>query len=270
MGGWQLGYDRLIRLRRKAPQIIAVALIVALCLYVSFELLEDIFVEGRSITSGPLISTLMNFTHNVKETIEYWGYTGIFSLMVLEASSLPIPSEVILPFVGYLISQPNSNFNFWLTVFVATAAALVGSLIDYYIGLKGVEILTKRRVLGRVLLSTDQLTVAARWFQKYGVAAIFLARLVPGLRTIISFPAGAAKMPIVKFLAYTTVGCVVWNALLIYVGYYLGTNWTEVAGVSHYILIGVIVAFVGSVVVYLVYRRRRKSTLDAGSSTNVV
>jgi membrane protein DedA with SNARE-associated domain len=266
-----LGYYRLARLRGKAPQIIAVALIVALCVYVSFELLEDVFVEGQSITSGPLISTLMSFTHNVKDTIEYWGYTGIFVLMVLESSSLPIPSEVILPFAGYLISQPNSNFNFWLTVFVATAAALVGSLIDYYIGLKGIEILTKRRILGRVLLSTDQLKVAGQWFQKYGSAAIFLARLVPGLRTLISFPAGAAKMPIVKFLAYTTVGCVVWNGLLIYVGYYLGANWTEVAGVSHYVLIGVVVAFAGSVLAYFVYRRRRrKSKLYAGASTTVV
>jgi len=253
-----LGYFQLDRLRSKAPQIIAVALIVALCIYVSFELLEDIFVEGQSITSGPLISALMSFTHNVKETVEYWGYTGIFVLMVLESSSLPIPSEVILPFAGYLISQPHSNLNFWLSVFVAAAAALVGSLIDYYIGLKGIEILTKRRIMGRALLSADQLKVAGQWFNKYGSAAIFLARLVPGLRTIISFPAGAAKMPIVKFLAYTTVGCVIWNALLIYVGYYLGNNWTQVAGVSHYILIGVVVAFAGSVVAYLGYKRRRR------------
>ncbi len=262
MGGeWQLGYNRLARLRSKAPQIIAVALIVALCVYISFELLEDVFVEGQSLTSGPLISALMNFTHNVKETVQYWGYTGIFILMVLESSSLPFPSEVILPFAGYLISEPNSNFNFWITVFVATAAALVGSLIDYYIGLKGIEILTKKRILGRVLLSSDQLKVAGQWFQKYGSAAIFLARLVPGLRTIISFPAGAAKMPIVKFLAYTTAGCLIWNALLIYVGYYLRANWSEVAGASHYILIGVIVAFIVLVVAYLAIRNRRRKNV---------
>jgi membrane protein DedA with SNARE-associated domain len=257
-----LGYFQLDRLRSKAPQIIAVALIVALCVYISFELLEDVFVEGQSITSGPLISALMNFTLNVKDTVEYWGYTGVFGLMVLESSSFPIPSEVILPFAGFLISQPNSNSNFWLTVFVATAAALVGSLVDYYIGLKGIEVLTKRRILGRVLLSEDQLKVAGRWFHKYGSAAIFLARLVPGLRTIISFPAGAAKMPIVKFLVYTTAGCVIWNALLIYIGYYLGTNWTQVAGVLHYVLIGFVLAFAGSAAVYMVYRRRtRKASL---------
>jgi membrane protein DedA with SNARE-associated domain len=264
-----LGYYLLAKLRRKAPQIIAVVLIIALCIYVSFELLQDVLVEGQSITSGPLMSAIMHFTYNVKATVEYWGYTGLFALMVLESSSLPIPSEVILPFVGFLISKPNSNFNFWLSVFVATAAALVGSLIDYYIGLKGIEILTKRRILGRVLLSEDQLSVASHWFYKYGAAAIFLARLVPGLRTLISFPAGAAKMPIVKFLVYTTVGCVVWNALLIYVGFYLGSNWTQVAGVSHYILIGVVAAFAGLVVVYLVYRRRRKSKFVVAISATV-
>jgi membrane protein DedA with SNARE-associated domain len=261
-----LGYHRLNRLRSKAPQIIAVALITALCVYVSFEILEDVFVEDQSITSGPLISALMSFTHNVKDTVKDWGYTGIFVLMVLESSSLPIPSEIILPFAGYLISEPGSNFNFWLTVFVATSAALVGSLIDYYIGLKGIEILTKRRILGRVLLSVDQLKVAGQWFHKYGSAAIFLARLVPGLRTLISFPAGAAKMPIVKFLAYTTAGCVVWNALLIYVGVYLGSNWTQVAGVSHYILIAVVVAFAGLAVAYFGFKRRRRKTKLAAAA----
>ncbi len=95
----------------------------------------------------------------------------------------------------------------------------------------------------------------------YGTAAIFLARLVPGLRTLISFPAGAAKMPIVKFLAYTTAGCVLWNALLIYVGYYLGSNWTQVAGVSHYILIGVVAIFLAAVTAYLILKRQRKARL---------
>ena len=85
---------------------------------------------------------------------------------------------------------------------VATVAAIVGSLIDYYIGLKGVEALSKRKVLGRVLFSMDQLAFADKWFSKYGSLTIFLARLIPGIRTLISFPAGAAKMPLTKFLIY--------------------------------------------------------------------
>jgi membrane protein DedA with SNARE-associated domain len=227
-------------LRRKAPQIIASTIIIILVVYISFEFLEDLFVEGTSL----------------KKTVASWGYPGIFGLMVLESSSLPIPSEIVLPFSGYLVST--GQLNFWETVVVATIAAIIGSLIDYYIGLKGVEALAKRRVLGRVLFSKDQLALASKWFDKYGAIIIFLARLIPGIRTLISFPAGAAKMPVAKFLVFTVAGCLLWNSILIYVGYYLGSNWTEVAGISHYIIIAVIAAFVTLVVVYLVMRRRRR------------
>jgi len=175
--------------------------------------------------------------------------------MILESSSLPVPSEVVLPFSGYLVST--GQLDFWATVAVATLAAIVGSIVDYYIGLKGIEVLTKRRVLGRVLFSMDQLKFAGQWFDKYGGLAIFLARLVPGIRTLISFPAGAANMPLPKFLAFTTAGCILWNSLLIYVGFYLGGNWTEVASISHYVLIAVVAGFAVMVAVYLVVRRRK-------------
>ena len=227
-------------LRRKAPQIIAATIIIIFVVYISFEFLEDLFVEGTSL----------------KNTVASWGYPGIFGLMVLEASSLPVPSEVVLPFSGYLVST--GQLNFWETVLVATTAAIIGSLIDYYIGLKGVEALAKRRVLGRVLFSKDQLALASKWFDKYGAVIIFLARLIPGIRTLISFPAGAAKMSVPKFLVFTVAGCLLWNSILIYVGYYLGSNWIEVAGISHYIIIAVIAGFVTLVVVYLVMRSRRR------------
>jgi membrane protein DedA with SNARE-associated domain len=243
-------------LRRKAPQIIAMAIIIVLVVYVLFEITEDVLIEDTSITSGPLVSALMNFTRDVRTTVSSWGYSGIFGLMILESSSLPVPSEVVLPFSGYLVSI--GQFNFWLTVLVATVAALIGSLIDYYIGLKGIEVLTKRRILGRTLFSMDQLTFAGKWFDKYGSLAIFLARLVPGIRTLISFPAGAAKMPIAKFLVFTTAGCILWNSVLIYVGYYLGSNWTEVAGISHYIIIAVTAGLTITIALYLVMRQRKK------------
>ncbi len=242
-------------LRRKAPQIIAVTIVIVLVVYVLFEITEDVLIEDTSITSGPLISALMNFTRDVKTTVSSWGYSGIFGLMILESSSLPVPSEVVLPFSGYLVSI--GQFNFWVTVMVATAAAIIGSLIDYYIGLKGIEALTKRRILGRVLFSLDQLKFAGKWFDKYGSLTIFLARLVPGIRTLISFPAGAAKMPLAKFLVFTILGCLLWNSVLIYVGYYLGSNWTEVAGISHYIIVAVIAGFATVIALYIIMRRRK-------------
>lgn len=248
--------SRFALLRRKAPQIIAITVIIVIAAYVLFELLEDVLIEGAPLTSDPLISAIVSLMRNVKDTVSSWGYSGIFSLMVLESSSLPFPSEVILPFSGYLVSV--GKLNFWVTVVVATVAAIIGSLIDYYIGLKGIEALTKRRILGRVLFSVDQLTFAGKWFNRYGSLMIFLARLVPGIRTLISFPAGAAKMPLAKFVAFTTAGCLLWNTLLVYVGYYLGTNWTEVAGISHFILIAVIAASAALIVIYLVMRKRKR------------
>jgi membrane protein DedA with SNARE-associated domain len=255
--------SRFALLRRKAPQIIAITIIVVIAVYVLFELLADVFIEAP-LTSGPLIGAIVSL---MQGTVSYWGYSGIFSLMVLESSSLPVPSEVVLPFSGYLVSI--GQLNFWITVVVATVAAIIGSLIDYYIGLKGIETLTKRKILGRSLFSVDQLSFAGKWFNRYGSLTIFLARLVPGIRTLISFPAGAAKMPLAKFVVITTAGCLLWNTLLIYVGYYLGTNWLEVAGISHFILLAVIAALASLIVVYLVMRgRKRKRQIVSLKSRN--
>jgi membrane protein DedA with SNARE-associated domain len=244
------------KLRRKAPQLIVVAIALILIAYVAFEILEDVLIEGAPITSDPWISAIISFTKDVTATVSSWGYLGIFGLMLLESSSLPVPSEVVLPFAGYLVSI--GQLNFGLTVLVATVAAIAGSLIDYFIGLKGFQGLAEHKVLGRVIFSTAQLETAGRWFKKYGSFMIFIARLIPGLRTIISFPAGAARMPLPKFAAFTTAGCLLWNGVLIYVGYYLGSNWREVAAVSQYIIVGVIATFAVLIAVYLVVRRRKR------------
>jgi membrane protein DedA with SNARE-associated domain len=249
--------SRFAFLKRKAPQIIAATIIIVIAAYVLFELVVDVLVEGAPYTGGPLINAIVSFMHNVVDMVSDWGYTGLFGLMVLESSSLPVPSEIVLPFSGYLVSV--GHLNFGLTILVATVAALVGSLVDYYIGLKGVEVLTKHRILGRTLFSADQIAFAGNWFTKHGSLTIFLARLVPGIRTLISFPAGAAKMPLAKFLVFTTAGCILWNSLLIYIGFYLGTNWTEVASFSHYILIAVVAGFAVLIAAYLVRRRKRKN-----------
>ena len=185
------------------------------------------------------------------------GYYGVFGLMVLEASSLPIPSEVVLPFAGYLISTGEYGLDFIIMIGVATVAAFIGSLIDYYIGLKGYQAITKYRLFGRTLCSESQLQTAVNWFTRYGPMMVFAARLVPVFRTIISFPAGAVRMPLAKFAAYTITGCILWNTLLIYVGYYLGNNWAQVAEIAHYLVIVAIVAF-AALIAYLLVRRRRR------------
>lgn len=247
--------QRMEKLRKNAPKLIIAAIAIALVVYILFEILEDVFIEGAPMTSGPLIGAIIALTHNVTSTVKAWGYSGIFILMLLESSSLPIPSEVILPFAGYLAST--GQINVWITLLLATIAGLAGSLIDYYIGLKGVESLTKHKILGRMLLTTNQLDTVGNWFRKNGALTVFVSRLIPGFRTTFSFPAGAARMPLTKFIVYTTAGCLLWNAILIYLGWFLGKNWTEVAGISRYLIIASVAAIVIVIALYLVRRHKK-------------
>jgi membrane protein DedA with SNARE-associated domain len=243
------------RLRRKTPQIILIAVVIAIACYLWFEVIADVAIEGAPLTSDPLINAIISFTRNVTATVSSWGYSGVFMLMLLESSSVPIPSEMILPFAGYLISL--EQMSFWVTVIVATIAGAAGSLVDYYIGLKGVHVLAQHRLFGKIVLSTNQLETGKRWFSKHGAIMVFLGRLVPGFRTAVSFPAGAVKMPLLKFLAYTTVGCLVWTTVLIYVGFVLGSRWHEVTDFSRYFIIGAVATAVILVVAFLVWRHRK-------------
>ena len=172
----------------------------------------------------------------------------------MKSSSLPIPSEVILPYAGYL--SFTGQFDAWIVIAVATFAGIFGALVDYYIGLKGVQTLIKHKFWGKIILTTGQLEVAEKWFCKHGSIMVFASRLIPGFRTTFSFPAGAAKMPIKKFLIYTTAGCLLWNAILVYLGWYLGQNWKEVAGVSRYLILAAVVAAAVLIAAYILVRRR--------------
>ena len=245
-------------MRRKTPHLIAAAIAIAIAVLVLLEILEDVFIGGAPSTSGPLsaiVNGVVSLTRDVKATMISWGYAGVFGLMLLESSSLPIPSEIILPFAGYLVSL--GQLNLWGAIAVATVAGVAGSLIDYYIGLKAAHILSKHRILGKVFFTRSQLETAVHWFGRYGAVVVFFSRLIPGFRTIVSFPAGAVKMPLAKFVVYTTGGCLLWNGLLIYVGYWLGSKWAEVAGVSHNLIIAAVAAVAVGFVVLLIWHRRR-------------
>ena len=245
-------------LKGKALQLFVLAIGIVVVLIISLDTLEDTLIDGGSFGGTPLallFNIIIAFTQNVTLTVSSWGYAGIFSLMALESSSLPIPSEIILPFAGYLISQ--GQLNFWITLSIATLAGVTGSFTDYYIGLKGTDLIARRGILGRLIHDESRLETAERWFKKYGVVTVFLSRLVPAIRTLISFPAGATKMSLSKFIACTTAGCVAWNATLIYVGMYLGANWRQVAGMSGYLIIGSAIAVVAVFVIFLIIRKKK-------------
>lgn len=154
--------------------------------------------------------------------IEKTGYFGITSLMSLESAGVPIPSEIIMPFSGYLASV--GVLSIWFVVFWATIGNLLGSLVLYFIGCYG-----GRRLVIKYghyfLVSESEVSLADGWFKKYGSFAIFFSRMTPVVRTYISLPAGIAKMNLSKFLIYTFFGSVPWNLALTYLGFSLGKNW---------------------------------------------
>ena len=152
-----------------------------------------------------------------------WGYIALFICMALENMNIPIPSEIILGFAGFLVSQ--HIFDFTTATIVATIAGLVGSLLSYYMGLKGGRNLMLRHT-AKGGLGAKKLSLAKNWFERYGGLAVFTGRLLPRIRTFISLPAGIAKYPLRNFIIYTLLGTIPWTIFLIYMGDFLGENWT--------------------------------------------
>lgn len=170
-----------------------------------------------------MITEIINFLANlVIQIIDFFGYAGVFLLMLVESCGIPMPSEVIMPFSGFLVAM--GKMNFWLVVLIGTLGNLAGSMLAYYIGLKG-----GRPVLEKygkyVLISRHDLDLADRWFTKYGNLTVFFSRLLPVIRTYISFPAGIAKMNFNKFCLYTFLGALPWSALFAWLGVKMGNNW---------------------------------------------
>ena len=188
-----------------------------------------------------IIDILANF---VVATIHLLGYPGIFLLMLVESCGILMPSEVIMPFSGFLVAD--GAMNFWLVALIGGLGNLGGSLLAYWIGWKGGRPLIER--YGKyILISKHDLNLADHWFTKHGEPAAFFGRLLPVVRTFISFPAGIAKMNIRKFSLYTFLGAFVWSALLAYAGIKLGSNWELIRQKMHNFDL-----FIGIVVVILI------------------
>lgn len=158
--------------------------------------------------------------------IESGGYIGIFILMTLESALIPIPSEVTMPFAGFLVSQ--GKLNFFLVVLVGAFANLLGSLIAYSLGFYLEEhiILKIIKKYGKFFLITEhEYLKSVKWLGKYGDFVAFFSRMIPAVRTFISLPAGLSEMNIWKFSLYTFLGSLIWSAILTYVGVYFGSQW---------------------------------------------
>ena len=158
------------------------------------------------------------------------GYAGVAALMAIESACIPLPSEIIMPFAGYLVYAGEFNLH-WASISGAFGCA-VGSTVAYYAGMFGGRPFVEK--YGRyVLIRHRDLDKADMWFNKYGEAAVFISRLLPVIRTFISFPAGVSKMNFPRFLVYSFIGSVPWCYFLTYVGKVLGANWQSIKGYFH-------------------------------------
>ncbi len=177
------------------------------------------------------------------------GYVGVFLLMVMESATLPVPSEVVLPLGGYLVSQ--GRLEFWSTVAVATLGSLVGTTVDYGIG----YYLGRPAVLryGRIVrFSEKRLETTERWFARHGNSVVLLARFVPLLRTLVAFPAGIVRMDVKRFLVYSAVGILVWDIALVYLGVLAGQNSTAIANTlqAYFLPLGIAAVIIAGIFVY--------------------
>lgn len=200
-----------------------------------------------------VIEILRPLVEFITSVISSLGYGGIFFLMILESALIPIPSEIIMPFSGFLAST--GKFGSVGVILAGSLGNLVGSVITYYLGIRlGRAFLIKygKYILFRVhhLVWTEQL------FQKYGDKISFVGRLLPGVRTYISLPAGIGKSNFIKFVVYTLVGSIIWNSLLTYAGIQLGRSWQHIDKYSGYLDIIAVVA-TAVFIVWIVYSKTR-------------
>lgn len=187
-----------------------------------------------------LIAMLAGWIIGVISTL---GYGGVMLLMAIESACIPLPSEIIMPFSGYLVFK--GEMTLWGVALAGAIGCVLGSIPAYYLGMYGGRPLVQK--YGKwVLISHHDLHIADRWFEKHGEIIIFIGRLLPAVRTFIAFPAGIARMHMGKFILYTFTGSLIWCWLLAYAGMKMGENWESLKVYFHefhYVIVFAAVVF---------------------------
>mgnify|MGYP000884155168 FL=1 len=204
-----------------------------------------------------IVEFVSNFAIYLINSLGYWG---VFIGMTLESACIPLPSEIIMPFSGFVVWQGTTSMTLWVITLIGALGNLVGSLIAYFVGLKGGRPLLEK--YGKYILIThSKLELADQWFDRYGYEAVLISRVLPIVRTFISLPAGISHMDLKKFVIYTFAGSLPWCFVLGYIGVQLGPRWEIIKGYFHIldvIVVVGIVAFLG----YIIYKYKNKVSLD--------
>jgi membrane protein DedA with SNARE-associated domain len=201
-----------------------------------------------------IIEILSPIVQFITSIISDLGYTGIFLLMILESALIPIPSEIIMPFSGFLVAT--GKLGLIGVILAGSFGNLVGSIATYFLGIKfGRAFLIK---YGKyIFFRPHHLVFTEDLFHKYGEKIVFVGRLLPLVRTYVSLPAGIGRTNFSKFAAYTLAGSLIWNTMLTYAGLQLGRNWKHIEQYSRYLDIAAMIAVIGFII-WIVYRNRTK------------
>lgn len=209
---------------------------------------------------GDLIETIISeLSRFIIACIARFGYGGILFTMAIESACIPLPSEIIMPFSGYLVTT--GRFTMLGVTLAGALGNVVGSIAAYYAGVWGGRPFVERYG-PYFLVSHRDIDVADRWFQKYGEAAVFFSRMLPVVRTFISLPAGIARMNFARFVLFTFVGALPWCWLLAYVGLKMGERWEDLRAYFHQFDVVIGLGIVAAVVFFLwSHWPRRRETL---------
>lgn len=195
-----------------------------------------------------LETILKPITSFVLSVISTWGYAGIVVCMTIESACIPLPSEVIMPFSGYLVTT--GRFTLWGVALAGAIGNVLGSWIGYWLGSVGGRPLAERLSRWHVV-RVEEYDRADRWLHRHGLQVAFWTRLVPIVRTFVSFPAGAARVPIARFTMYTFVGSYIWSFILAWVGAKFGEHWESIHEVWRGFDLAVLVALVALFLLWL-------------------
>ena len=214
------------------------------------------------LTLASITDPIVNFAVDVVDKV---GLIGIFIMMTLESACIPIPSEPTMMLAG--VNAANGEYPFIAVVLVGTVANVIGSWIGYAIGYFGrYEALEKHKWLH---MDPKQIARTERWFEQYGGITVFVTRLLPIVRTFISLPAGAARMPLGRFTLYTAAGCFIWMLGLTYLGYQVGENWREVQEKMHYFDYVIVATILGAIVYFGLKWWKNRGTGGGTPATDV-
>ena len=199
---------------------------------------------------------MSQFTDVFLQFIDGWGYYAVAILMALENACIPIPSELILGFAGYMIYAGRMTFT--MAMVAGMVGGMLGSYFAYYVGHYGGRPFVDK--YGKYFfVKKSHVDIAQEWFDKYGIKAVFFSRMLPVVRTFISLPAGFAHVDMKKFFFYTFIGSLPWTALILFIGMMLGEGWKVMMEVGHEISLAVAATIVIiCIVLYVQYKRKKK------------